>query len=75
MFNYKLTERSMFTSTVWTDDSELLQESNLTARQPRRALITLSISVNKRRRLAIEALVNFVGIPILRPLRDANSGR
>ena len=26
----------MFTSKVWTDDSKLLQESNLTARQPRR---------------------------------------
>ena len=27
----------MFTSKVWTDDSRLLQESNLAARQPRRA--------------------------------------
>ena len=26
----------MFTSKVWTNDSKLLQESNLTARQPRR---------------------------------------
>jgi len=28
LFNYKLTEHSMFTSTVWTDDHKLLQESN-----------------------------------------------
>jgi len=27
----------MFTRRVWTDDSKLLQESNLTARKPRRA--------------------------------------
>jgi len=27
----------MFTSKVWTDVSRLLQESNLTTRQPRRA--------------------------------------
>jgi len=27
----------MFTSKLWTDDSKLLQESNLTARQSRRA--------------------------------------
>ena len=31
----------MITSIVWTEDSKLLLESNLTARQPRRVLITL----------------------------------
>ena len=34
---YNLTYRRMFTSKVWTDDNRLLQESNLIARQPRRA--------------------------------------
>ena len=34
LINYKLTERSMFSSTVWTDIHRLLQELNLTARQP-----------------------------------------
>jgi len=29
--------RIMFTSRHWTDDSKLLQDSNLTARQPHRA--------------------------------------
>ena len=37
---YNLTHRRMFTSKVWTDDSRLLQQSNLAARQPRRAHIT-----------------------------------
>jgi len=30
VFNYKLTEHSTFTITVWTDDHKLLQESYLT---------------------------------------------
>ena len=38
----------MFTSTVWTDDSKLLQELNLTARHPRRAPIMLYISFNSQ---------------------------
>jgi len=32
-----MTHRRMFTSKAWTDDRRLLQESNLTARQLRRA--------------------------------------
>jgi len=31
---YNLTYRRMFASKVWTNDSKLLQKSNLTARQP-----------------------------------------
>jgi len=38
---YNLKYRRMITSIVWTDDSKLLQESNLTALQPRREPITL----------------------------------
>ena len=34
---YNLTHRRMFTSKVWTDDSRLLQESNLATREPHRA--------------------------------------
>jgi len=34
---YSLTHRRMFTSKVYTDDSMLLPESNLAARQPSRA--------------------------------------
>ena len=34
---YNLTHRRMFTTKVWTDDSRLLQESNLAARQPQGA--------------------------------------
>jgi len=34
---YNLTYRRTFTCKVWTDDIKLLQESNLTARQPHRA--------------------------------------
>src|SRR6218665_2302523 len=49
------------------DDSKLSQESNLTARQPHRAAITLYVSFNKRR-LASEVLVNLAGI------RGTNSG-
>jgi len=49
----------MFTITVWMDDHKLLQESNLTAWQPCRALITLYISFNKTHRLENEGLVNF----------------
>jgi len=37
IFLYNLTHRRMFASKVWTDDSKPLQESNLAARQPRRA--------------------------------------
>jgi len=44
------------------EDQKLLQESNLTARQPCRACITLYISFNKRRLLANEGLVNLTGI-------------
>ena len=51
----------MFTSTVWADDSQLLQESNLTARQPCRAPITLYISFNKHHRLVNERLVTLRG--------------
>jgi len=39
-------------------DSKLLQESNLTARQARRAPIMLYISFHKCRRLAKEGLLN-----------------
>jgi len=46
---------------VWMDDSKLLQESNLTARPPRRAPITLYNSFNNRCRLANEGLVNLIG--------------
>jgi len=35
MFN--LTYRKTFTSTVWTNDNKLLQESSFTAKLPRRA--------------------------------------
>ena len=51
----------MFTITVWTDDHKLLQEWNLTVRQPRRAPITLYISFIKRHPLMNEGLVNHVG--------------
>src|SRR6218665_2224867 len=51
----------MFTITVLMDDHKLSQESNLTARQPRRAPIPLYISFNKCRRLANERLVNLMG--------------
>lgn len=51
----KLTERSMFKSSVLTDDQKLLRYSYLTARQPRRTPNTLYISLNKRRRLANES--------------------
>ena len=54
---------------VWTDDSKLLQESNLTARHPRGYRVTLYIlSFDKRCRLAREGLANSTGI------RGANSG-
>ena len=46
---------------VWKDDIKLLQESNLTARQPRRAPITLYmylILFNQSHRLEKEGLVN-----------------
>jgi len=36
----------MITDIVWTDDSKLLQESNITARQPRRGHIMLSHLTN-----------------------------
>ena len=39
--------------------ASLLQESNLSARQPRRASITLYTCFNQRRHLAKEGLVNF----------------
>jgi len=51
----------LITSTVRTAEHKLLQELNLTARQPLRALITLYISFNQCRRIAKEVLVNRVG--------------
>ena len=65
----------MFTSTVWTNDRKFLQESNLTARQPRRAPFMLNTTFNKRSRLANEGLVNLTGMPSMRPLREVNSVR
>src|SRR6218665_3214966 len=43
------------------DDSKLLQELNLTERQPRGRHIVLYISFNKHRCLASEGLVNLSG--------------
>ena len=63
----------MFTSAIWKDDSKLLHGSNLTARQPCRAPITLYISFKKCRHLVKEGLVNLLGIPSLHPLGDVNS--
>jgi len=40
---FNLTYCRMITSIVWKDDNKLLQESNLTARQPSRVSITLYI--------------------------------
>ena len=60
-FNYKLTERSMFTNTALPDDHKL-QESNLTAQQPRRVPSAIYISFNERRRLANEGLANHTGM-------------
>ena len=60
---FKLIDRIMITSTVWTDDWKLLRKSNLSTRQPRRAPITLFILFNQRRRLAKEGLVNLTGLP------------
>src|SRR6218665_209828 len=37
IFLFNLTYRRLLTSKVWMDDSTLIQESNLTARQPRRS--------------------------------------
>src|SRR6218665_2068251 len=48
----------MITGIIWTDDSKLLQVSNLTAWQVRTAPITLYIQFNQRRRPANEGLVN-----------------
>jgi len=36
---FKLTEYSIVTSIVWANDHKLLQESNLTVRQPRKVPI------------------------------------
>src|SRR6218665_73023 len=47
---FKLTDRRMITSTVWTDESKLLQESNLTATQPCRASFALYIPFYHRER-------------------------
>lgn len=47
----------MFTSTVFTNDQNILPESNLAARHPRRALIMLYIPFNK----ANEGLVSVRG--------------
>jgi len=60
--------RTMITDIVWTDDSKLLQESNSTVRQQRRAPNHVLISFNKRRRLASKGLVNLSGVG------DANTG-
>ena len=49
----------MITDTVRVDDSKLLQESNLTAMQPRH--ITLYMSFYKHRHLASEGLINLIG--------------
>ena len=54
-FLFMLTDRSMTISLV------LLQESNLTARQPWTAPITPYVEFNHRRRLANEGLVNLMG--------------
>jgi len=53
----------MITDIVWTDDSKSSLESNLTAKQSSHAErhITLYISINKRRRLENEGLVNITG--------------
>ena len=51
---------NMITDIVWTDDRKLLQESNLTARQPRRVPIMLYNSFNKCL-LANRGLVNLTG--------------
>ena len=55
-------QSSAFTSTLWTKDHKLLQESTLTAWQPR----TLYISFDKRRLLANEGLVNLTGATHIR---------
>jgi len=53
----------MITNIVWSDDRKFLQESNVTARQPRRVSIRLYICILFRQRcLAKKELVNLTGI-------------
>jgi len=63
VFNFQtVTDTVWITDIVWMDDHKLLQELNLTARQPCRAPIMLHILFNKRRHLASEGLVNLTGM-------------